>query len=579
MALQSNQQGFLVGERIVDGIDLVHKDISQILELMTQGYQRSKRNAFIARNVPNQVAANDIGQVSNTNAQGMQKLPKQLAQLKQNQAISSAIATNDIGASVVRAKILRQAQEPAILERDAKGRFVSGKQETDETKDAKIKGEDEQDKKDSVLKKILTTLAGKIHAPDSEHIDPTIDTLKEIGAFKAIGLVAGAGSWLLSLRGKKDDKKADKEKDQRNSFSFLGTMIGSSLSKLLAAAVATVAVQQAGVKVNEVIQSTDTGRNITDTVGSGIDHIGAFFGNKDAQDRLDLAKGGDNSNKRGKAGKRNNKYDKVMLEEYTKAGITGGTQNLLKAQSLVENQDQNPLAKSPVGAFGNTQFMPDTAKQYGVKHGDSDEAVRSQYLGQAKYMTVLLKRYHGDNNKALAAYNYGEGNFDKAMAAGVRAGDSWMNHVPKETSDYVKRVNSKLKTTTFDSDDAQITSTLPASTIPANAIGMTTTKPTKTPLPSNPTDLAATAEQMNQQPSGMNIRPAQSQAGMSAPQIPPKPVAGAVPAMPTTQKQLNTPMPAPQTIPASNDSISQNLSDRDLAHAVTGGLGMSRWMG
>jgi hypothetical protein len=38
-------------------------------------------------------------------------------------------------------------------------------------------------------------------------------------------------------------------------------------------------------------------------------------------------------------------------------------------------------------------------------------------------------------------------------------------------------------------------------------------------------------------------------------------------------------MPAPQQAQASSDVISQNLADRDLAHAVTGGLGMSRWMG
>jgi hypothetical protein len=577
MALQSNQQGFLVGERIVDGIDLVHKDISQILELMTQGYQRSKRNAFIARNVPNQVAANDIGQVSNTNAQGMQKLPKQLAQLKQNQAISSAIATNDIGASVVRAKILRQAQEPAILERDAKGRFVSGKQETDETKDAKIKGEDEQDKKDSVLKKILTTLAGKIHAPDSEHIDPTIDTLKEIGAFKAIGLVAGAGSWLLSLRGKKDDKKEGKDEDKKNSFSFLGSIFGGIISKAVLAAIAAVAIKKTGTAVNDAIQGTDIGRAATDAVGRGVDHVGAFFGNKDAQDRLSTNK--DVTDKQ------------VMIyNSFKKAGATDDVARHMTAtvgrehdygKGMYKGSMLDPSGKAmnagifnwegdraiklkavmskkglvlPNGDFQESQESIDAQTQFAVNEPQG-KAVAAAYAANPNMSD-------DEKTRILAKKDIGWAYGQSVLANGKRF--DWKKHLNKENH-YLGTLDEALGLKKATSNPQAMPQAATSTTIPTAKV--------------NPTDNSTSQDTATATPMFMKIAPANKQTGLSAPQVPPSPAVGAVPAMPTTQKQLNTPMPAPQTIPASNDSISQNLSDRDLAHAVTGGLGMSRWMG
>ncbi|HRM22927.1 MAG TPA: lytic transglycosylase domain-containing protein, partial [Neisseria sp.] len=63
----------------------------------------------------------------------------------------------------------------------------------------------------------------------------------------------------------------------------------------------------------------------------------------------------------------------------------------------------NPGAVSPVGARGLFQFMPDTAKRFGVNVNDA----RSSAEGAAKYLQILLKRYSGDLNKALTAYHSG----------------------------------------------------------------------------------------------------------------------------------------------------------------------------
>ena len=90
------------------------------------------------------------------------------------------------------------------------------------------------------------------------------------------------------------------------------------------------------------------------------------------------------------------------------------------------NQD----ATSRKGAQGLMQLMPGTAQQLGV-----NDAYNPQQNIEAgvRYLRALLEKYNGDLDRALAAYNAGEG-------AVARAGG-----VPKnrETRDYVKKVTNK----------------------------------------------------------------------------------------------------------------------------------------
>jgi len=64
----------------------------------------------------------------------------------------------------------------------------------------------------------------------------------------------------------------------------------------------------------------------------------------------------------------------------------------------------NPNAVSRKGARGLMQLMPDTATSLGVQ--DSFDPAQNIH-GGAAYLRQLLDQYHGDAQKALAAYNAG----------------------------------------------------------------------------------------------------------------------------------------------------------------------------
>jgi hypothetical protein len=127
-------------------------------------------------------------------------------------------------------------------------------------------------------------------------------------------------------------------------------------------------------------------------------------------------------------------------------GLNG---NILLAQLDVESSGSN-TAISSKGAAGVAQFMPATAAQYGVDVKNPQSSI----TGQAAYMSDLTKKYGGDYRKALAAYDWGPGNLDKALS---RYGDSWTEHLPTETSNYITKVMSKAGAVAPASDTSMAT--------------------------------------------------------------------------------------------------------------------------
>lgn len=103
---------------------------------------------------------------------------------------------------------------------------------------------------------------------------------------------------------------------------------------------------------------------------------------------------------------------------------------LLGALIRAESGGQTQVV-SPAGAIGLGQLMPATAASLGVNPRDPIQNLR----GAAMYLSQQLKRFNGNVNMALAAYNAGPGAVQK------------YNGIPpyRETQDYVKRIQGYWK--------------------------------------------------------------------------------------------------------------------------------------
>lgn len=77
---------------------------------------------------------------------------------------------------------------------------------------------------------------------------------------------------------------------------------------------------------------------------------------------------------------------------------------LLHAVVMVES-GYNATARSPKGALGLMQLMPDTARRFGT---DNPHDPAQNLRGGARYLSWLLQEFQGDLSLTLAAYNAGE---------------------------------------------------------------------------------------------------------------------------------------------------------------------------
>jgi membrane-bound lytic murein transglycosylase D len=113
----------------------------------------------------------------------------------------------------------------------------------------------------------------------------------------------------------------------------------------------------------------------------------------------------------------------------------------LKYIAVIESNLQ-PSATSPVGAGGPWQFMPATARAYGLTVNGALDDRRDYYKSThaaAKYLLTLYKDLH-DWLLVMAAYNGGQGRVYSAIKkSGSR--DFWQlqYHLPEESRTYVKR--------------------------------------------------------------------------------------------------------------------------------------------
>ncbi len=111
----------------------------------------------------------------------------------------------------------------------------------------------------------------------------------------------------------------------------------------------------------------------------------------------------------------------------------------------------DPFAYSHGRAAGPWQFIPGTARHFGLKSNwwyDGRRDILASTDAALTYLQQLHKRFDGDWLLALAAYNAGGGNVNRAIRRNREQGkptDFWSLDLPRETQAYVPKLLAVAK--------------------------------------------------------------------------------------------------------------------------------------
>ncbi len=139
--------------------------------------------------------------------------------------------------------------------------------------------------------------------------------------------------------------------------------------------------------------------------------------------------------------KRASSFLYFITEEVSKRNMPGEIALL----PIIESSFK-PHAYSRMKASGLWQFIPSTGKSFGLKQNwwyDGRRDVYHSTIAALTYLQQLNKYYKGDWLLALAAYNAGAGNVNKAIKKNLKKGkpvDYWSLPLPKETMNYVPKL-------------------------------------------------------------------------------------------------------------------------------------------
>jgi hypothetical protein len=115
---------------------------------------------------------------------------------------------------------------------------------------------------------------------------------------------------------------------------------------------------------------------------------------------------------------------------FNAAGARHGVSPTLLAAMAKTESNFNPRAGSSAGAQGLMQFMPATARSYGIDPWDPAQAID----GAARYVASSLSQFGGNIDKAVASYNAGAGAVQRYGGVPPYA----------ETQNYVRLVKQRI---------------------------------------------------------------------------------------------------------------------------------------
>src|SRR5688500_10878741 len=137
--------------------------------------------------------------------------------------------------------------------------------------------------------------------------------------------------------------------------------------------------------------------------------------------------------------RKSGRYMKIAREAFHKAGVPEDIVWLGQVESA-----WSPRARSWAAASGLWQFIGSTGAAYGLRQTawvDERNGIEKPTFASARHLKDLANRYHGDWLLAMAAYNTGAGNVDRAIS---RAGEAnfWKiyPYIAQETRNYVPNI-------------------------------------------------------------------------------------------------------------------------------------------
>jgi membrane-bound lytic murein transglycosylase D len=139
---------------------------------------------------------------------------------------------------------------------------------------------------------------------------------------------------------------------------------------------------------------------------------------------------------------RGSRYLFYVIEEIDKRGMPTELALLPFIESAF-----NPQAMSVARASGMWQFMPATGKDFDLKQNlfrDDRRDVLASTRAALDYLQMLQRQF-GDWQLALAAYNWGQGNVQRAVDRNLKAGkpaDYESLRMPDETRNYVPKLQA-----------------------------------------------------------------------------------------------------------------------------------------